>query len=154
MRTNANERTSGPTKHTGGCHCGAVRYEVTIDLSKGAGRCNCSICTKIAQVGAMVKPEAFAVTAGADALSSYDWGSGVSSRRFCARCGVHVFGSGALEELGGAFVSVNANTLDDVDPWQLDVHYWDGRHDNWQAGPRATPWPIGHASASAADASR
>ncbi len=44
--------------------------------------------------------------------------------------------------LGGDFVSVNVNTLDDHDPSTTAVTYWDGRHDNWQAGARPTPWPI------------
>ena len=37
---------------------------------------------------------------------------------------------------------MNLNTLEGVDPSTIDVLYWDGRHNNWEAGPRATPWPI------------
>jgi hypothetical protein len=126
---------------TGGCHCGAVRYEVTVDASRG-GRCNCSICTKIAQLGALVKPEAFRVVSGEASLGKYAWGGKISTRHFCKQCGVHCFGAGHLAELGGDFVSVNLNTLDDLDPSEVEVIHWDGRHNNWQAGPRPTPWPI------------
>lgn len=34
--------TGNMKKHTGGCHCGAVRFEVMVDTSAGS-RCNCSI---------------------------------------------------------------------------------------------------------------
>ena len=34
-----------PETYRGGCHCGAVQYELTADLS-GAMECNCSICAK------------------------------------------------------------------------------------------------------------
>ena len=30
--------------HTGGCHCGRVRFEITTDLSR-ASECNCSLCS-------------------------------------------------------------------------------------------------------------
>jgi hypothetical protein len=33
------------TKHSGGCHCGDVRYEVETDLAR-VMTCNCSICQK------------------------------------------------------------------------------------------------------------
>ena len=29
----------------GGCHCGAVRFEVTTDINELTD-CNCSVCTK------------------------------------------------------------------------------------------------------------
>jgi hypothetical protein len=32
-------------KHQGGCHCGKVRYDVEMTLSKALS-CNCSICSK------------------------------------------------------------------------------------------------------------
>jgi hypothetical protein len=129
------------TKHTGSCHCGAVKFEVEIDVTRG-GRCNCSICTKINGTGGIVKPDAFALVAGEAALSTYEWGAKISRRYFCKHCGVHCFGRGYLEVIGGDYVSVNLNTLDGVDLGGVPVGYWDGRHDNWQAGMRDTPWPI------------
>jgi len=133
--------TESVSKHRGGCHCGAVRFEVEVDSSKG-GMCNCSICTKVGTVGAIVKPAAFTLLAGEGGLGTYEWGAKISQRHFCKRCGVYVFGRGRLDVLGGDFVSFNVNCLDDVDPNALPLVHWDGRHDNWQAGPRDRPWPL------------
>jgi hypothetical protein len=135
-------RRSGSTKHTGGCHCGAVRFEVELEPNPTVSRCNCSICTKLASTTSIVKPQAFTLLSSSDALGTYEWGGKTGRRHFCKQCGVHCFGPGYLEQLGGDYVSVNMNTLDDVDPNQLTPVYWDGRHDNWQAGPRSTAWPI------------
>ena len=41
--------------HTGGCHCGRVRFEITTDLSR-ASECNCSMFslkTKLEPIGAV-----------------------------------------------------------------------------------------------------
>jgi hypothetical protein len=132
---------AGAQLHTGGCHCGAVRYEVKIDARNGS-RCNCSICNKVAQLGGIVAPAAFKLLSGADNISEYAWGSKSARRVFCKTCGIHCFGHGHVKEIGGDFVSVNYNTLDDVDPIDVKITYWDGRHNNWQAGPRETPWRI------------
>lgn len=129
------------TKHTGGCHCGAIRFEVTLDASQGS-RCNCTICTKTAVTGAMVKPGELVVTKGEEVASVYEWGGKISKRYFCPTCGIHVFGRGHLAELGGDFASVNLNTIDDLDPRSISLVYWDGRHDNWAAGPRAEAYAL------------
>jgi hypothetical protein len=130
-----------PSKHLGGCHCGAVRFEVELDTSTGT-MCNCSVCTKIASVGAIAKPSAFQLVSGADSLSSYEWGGKTAQRKFCKHCGVHCFAYGHLDVLGGDYVSINLNTLDDFDLSRIELSYWDGRHNNWQAGQRPTPWPV------------
>jgi hypothetical protein len=128
--------------YVGTCHCGAVRYEVAIDLQETAGsRCNCTICKKLGVTGGLMKPAAFKLLAGEDSLTSYVWGGKISARYFCKLCGIYCYGRGHLEMLGGDFVSVNLNTLDDVDLDESRIVYWDGRHDNWQAGPRKHPWP-------------
>ena len=134
--------TPTPTRHTGGCHCGQVRFEVDLDLAAGGSMCNCSVCTKIAQVGAIVKPAAFRQIAGEDSLSTYEWGGKISQRKFCKHCGVHCFGFGHLDVLGGDYVSINLNALDDFDRGTIKITYWDGRHNNWQGGMRETPWPV------------
>lgn len=142
--------TNQPTTHRGSCHCGACTYEVTADTS-AATRCNCSICNKVNQLSTSVKPDAFKLLTGEDKLGRYKWGP-VGTRYFCTTCGVHIYGDGHLAELGGDFVSVNFQTLDDVDPRDVTVMYWDGRHDNWHAGPRDQPWPIFTGGASARSA--
>ena len=131
-----------PTRRTGGCHCGAVRFEVMLEPAFHAGRCNCSICMKIAQTGAIVKPSAFRLTAGEDSLSHYAWGARISTRHFCKHCGVHCYGAGHLAEIGGDFVSANLNCLDEFDVNAIPVTHWDGRHNNWEGGPRSAPWPL------------
>jgi hypothetical protein len=137
---NMNEKKN-PTQHKGSCHCGAVRYEVSIDATSG-GRCNCTICTKIGYLGSNVKPADFKLIAGKESLGEYVWGSRIGARHFCKQCGVHCFGTGNLPELGGEFVSINYNTLDDVDQGKVSTYHWDGRHNNWHAGPRDAAWPI------------
>jgi hypothetical protein len=128
--------------HRGGCHCGAVRFEVVLEPGFKGSRCNCSICSKTAVTGAIVKPDAFLLVRGESERSGYRWGGNVSTRYFCRRCGIHCYGEGHLAEVGGDFVSVNLNCLDDLDVNELELVHWDGRHDNWMAGARSAPWPV------------
>lgn len=127
--------------YKGSCHCGAVRFEVELDLAK-ATRCNCSICTKTNVTGVVTQPAAFTLLTGEGALSAYEFGGKVAKRYFCKHCGIQCFGRGHLDVLGGDFVSVNVNCLDGVELSELSIGYWDGRHDNWQSGTRKAPWPI------------
>ena len=136
-----NNDDKNPSKHHGSCHCGDVKYEVVIDPTQ-ASRCNCSVCTKLGVTTSIVKPDAFTLLVDESTLASFTRFPEIANRYFCKRCHVLVFGKGHLEEVGGDFVSVNLNTIDDFDPLQASFVYWDGRHDNWQAGPRPTPWPV------------
>lgn len=128
-------------KHNGSCHCGDVRYEAELDASQGS-KCNCSVCTKLGASGCVVKPDAVRVVQGEDKLASFTRFPEIGTRFYCARCHVYLFSKGHLAELGGDFISVNLNTIDGWDPAEVTYEYWDGRHDNWQAGTRATPWPV------------
>ena len=55
-----------PTTHRGGCHCGAVRYRVELDLSRPATQCNCSICSRTGTLLSFVPAEAFTLGCLAD----------------------------------------------------------------------------------------
>jgi len=127
-------------RHLGSCHCGAVKYAVSFGPSAMMTSCNCTVCAKIGAISTIVKPDAFELLSGQDSLGTYEWGAKISRRHYCTKCGVHCFGRGFLEQVGGEFASVNCRTLDDLDVSTLTVVHWDGRHDNWQSGPRPTPW--------------
>mgnify|MGYP006054900859 FL=1 len=127
--------------HHGSCLCGDVQFDVELDLRK-ASRCNCTLCTKLGVTGSMVKPAAFALRSPVASLSTFTRTPEVGTRYFCARCHVYCYGQGHLAELGGDFVSINLGCVDGFDPTAAEFVHWDGRHDNWAAGPRPTPWPV------------
>jgi hypothetical protein len=126
--------------HTGSCICGAVRFSAELTLE--GMRCNCTSCMKLHPTGEIIKPEALTVLSGQEHLSSYKSPVSAAERFFCKRCGVYCFAKNNIAELGGDIISVNLNTIDGLDINQLTLIHWDGRHDNWEAGPRPTPWPV------------
>jgi hypothetical protein len=128
--------------YAGGCHRNLVRFEAEIDLNQRVSRCNCTPCTKRGASGLIVKPDAFQLLSGEGHLRDYTRGPGVNHFLFCRNGGIHIFGRGSLPELGGEYVAVNVNCIDDIDPATLEAVYCDGRHDNWGAGPRDEPWSV------------
>ena len=126
--------------YSGGCHCGAVRYEVDMDLSQGTLRCNCSICSKGRTWLAASDATDFRLLSGTDALSEYQFGSKQIHHLFCKHCGIKSFGRGSGPD-GKEFVAVIVSCLDNVPDSELaalPVTYLDGRNDNFQSPPAET----------------
>ena len=59
------------TWKSGGCHCGAVRYEVLAPDEIEVKECNCSICRKTGYLHLIVEAERFRLLKGADKLTTY-----------------------------------------------------------------------------------
>ena len=74
---------------SGGCLCGAVRFEVK-EFSTDIFKCHCSRCRKAfggaSSAAALAQEDAFHWLQGNDAVKEYQTPSGFK-RRFCADCG-------------------------------------------------------------------
>src|SRR5688572_18555157 len=125
--------------YTGGCHCGAVRYEADMDLSQGTVKCNCSMCSKGRTWLAAVDAGDFRLLTDAEALGEYQFGAHRIHHLFCKRCGIKSFARGNGPE-GKQFVAVMVSCLDvpDAQLSTLPVIFVDGRNDNFQAAPAQT----------------
>jgi hypothetical protein len=111
--------------YEGGCHCGAVTYEVSIEPPAKAFACNCSICSRAGWLLAFAPETAFRLTAGADSLVDYQFGKKKLHHPFCKTCGVRSFSRGA-DESGKRSIAVNLRCLKDLDATKLPVETFDG----------------------------
>ena len=119
---------------SGGCHCGAVRYQATIPGPPvSAQKCNCSVCAMTGYVHIMVPHDQFELITGRNALRSYRFGTGAAEHLFCDSCGVKSFYQPRSHP---DCWSINANCLDN--PLQLAVEQFDGR--NWEVAARQQNW--------------
>jgi hypothetical protein len=77
--------------HRGGCHCGAVAFEVEAPAHVVASECNCSICRMSGFLHLIVPRTRFRLLRGVDALTEYRFNTGTARHLFCRRCGVKSF---------------------------------------------------------------
>ncbi|MGE3142651.1 MAG: GFA family protein [Hyphomonadaceae bacterium] len=111
--------------YEGGCHCGAVRYRVTADLTQ-AIVCNCSHCQAKGFILAFAPPDQFELLRGEDAQTEYLFNKHVIRHLFCKTCGMQSFARGQTPD-GKAMIAVNARALDGVEPGALSPMPVDGR---------------------------
>lgn len=110
---------------TGGCHCGAVRYEAKTALEPLIS-CNCSICQKRGLMLTFIPGSDFQLLSGADAQTDYQFGKKRIHHLFCKTCGVASFALGQKPD-GTPTVAINVNSLDDIDVTALHAKPFDGK---------------------------
>lgn len=132
----------GSNIHRGSCYCQKVKYEADVDLSKGTFKCNCTICFKTREWGVPFPLSNFKIIEGESELTEFVGKSQLDCKfYFCKHCGTRLYAAGKIGENLTCFLSVN--TLDDVDRKQfaeLEVKYYDGLNDNWNAPPDITSY--------------
>ena len=119
---------------TGGCHCGAVRFEVAVPSDVTIDDCNCSICAKAGFLHLIVPHGDFTLTAGTDALTAYRFGTGAAEHLFCGTCGIKSFYQPRSHP---ECWSVNWRCVDAGHGVTATIRPFDGQ--NWEAARAAMP---------------
>jgi hypothetical protein len=120
--------------HTGGCHCGRVRFEVDAPAEIEVHDCNCSMCRRAGYLHLVVPKSRFRLLSGEGALTTYTFNTGVAQHRFCSVCGIKSFYVPRSHPDG---YSVNARTLDPGTVRRQVVLPFDGA--NWEAQVATLP---------------
>ena len=109
-------------KYTGGCHCGAVKYEVETDLARII-HCNCSHCDAKGLLLDFVDKDKFKLLAGAGEQTEYLFNKKSIRHLFCKHCGVQSYAEGVTFPK----VAINVRCLDGVDASKLTLTPYNGK---------------------------
>ena len=110
--------------YSGGCHCGAVRFEVEAPERIEALDCNCTLCSMTGFLHLIVPKSRFRLVQGEDNLTTYRFNTGVAQHRFCRTCGIKSFYVPRSNPDG---IDVNVRCLDQP-PAEMTIESFDGRH--------------------------
>jgi hypothetical protein len=116
------------TWHKGGCHCGAVTFEVLVSHDLEVDDCNCSMCARTGFLHVIVPKSRFRLLSGADKLTTYEFNTRTAKHLFCSVCGIKSFYVPRSHPDG---YSVNFRCLDRAEFGQVHIVPFDGR--NWEA---------------------
>jgi len=108
--------------HRGGCHCGAVAFEVEAPSRVTVSECNCTICRMSGYLHLIVPRARFRLLRGEEALAEYRFNTGIARHLFCGRCGVKSFYVPRSNPDG---YSVNLRCLDQATLAQITIEPFD-----------------------------
>jgi hypothetical protein len=109
----------------GGCHCGAVTFEVLAPDEIEPLECTCSICAMSGYLHLIVETERFHLLTGEDTLTTYSFNTGTAQHRFCSICGIKSFYVPRSKPDG---YSVNVRCLEEGAVRVTRIGVFDGKH--------------------------
>lgn len=112
--------------YSGGCQCGAVKYDVSMELGDVIA-CNCSRCGRLGSLLAFAPAADFTLKSGEGAMTEFRFNKHLIHHLFCKTCGIQSFSRGKGQD-GTEMVAINVRCLDGVDPASLNVVHYDGRN--------------------------
>lgn len=126
---------NGKIIYEGGCHCGAVRFQVAVQQDEHVvSDCNCSICRKKGFLHLIVPLDRFTLLQGENSLTTYTFNTGVAKHTFCKACGIHAF---YRPRSHPEAIDVNIRCLDGDVLKQFRVEPFDGV--NWEQNVASLP---------------
>jgi hypothetical protein len=123
---------------TGGCQCGALRYEIT-EAPQMVYTCHCTDCQRLTSsafsMAVVVTAAAFRLTIGEPRSLQKTADSGrMTTRWVCPQCGSWICSAPT-----GSTLRVRAGTLDDTSWLRPTAHFWTRSRQPWIALPEGRP---------------
>jgi hypothetical protein len=133
MTTAKSER--GPMDWTGGCQCGAVRYQL-LGAPEHASICHCRMCQRASgqpfMAFARVRQENLRWTRGSPSIFR---SSNIVERGFCSACGTPL----TYRRVQSASISVTIGSLDDPEPARPQLQFGVEGKLSWTGGLDGLP---------------
>jgi hypothetical protein len=106
------------------CHCGAVKLQVPVAPEEIAS-CNCSLCTKLAWLGAYYNPADVNLITSRESIDTYIWGDRSIRICRCKICGCTTHWESIDSELTDR-MGINVRMMTGIDLDNIPIRYVDG----------------------------
>ena len=124
---------------SGGCHCGAVKYEITAEPMLAAD-CQCTDCQKLSGTGHtsnyVVPGDGVTVTGEMTQYTVTGDSGGQVTRSFCPKCATTLFSEST--SMPGAMI-MKAGTLNDPSAYQPQMVIYTKSAQDWDTMPDELP---------------
>jgi len=116
------------------CHCRTVRFRVKLlDGLSNPRRCTCSYCRMRGAVAVSAERRDISFQSGEDALTLYQFNTGVAEHYFCSKCGIYTH---HRRRSNPNQYGINAACLKGVSPFDFgEVPVFDGINHPKDRGP-------------------